>query len=325
MEKLGKCSFFIKDKALFGCYPTQENVEELEKFGVKYYVNLTYENEKNIVRYRTKNKILFYPIRDGNVPRNWKTFSRFLLKISKTIDELKNNEKIYIHCRAGYSRSPLLVSCLLIYMYNYEPEKSITLTNKYFLQRVELKDKHRIVGFPQTNTQKNFILNFFKPLYLNDMTNIDDIFNKNKYQDNKYIQPNIYINIINNININFNNKQIDDTYIYKNIYSIIDDILYNRVNTENIDDNMLYNIKHIQHKIVNTELDDIQIYIKNKFIKVIYLHLYLYIYNNRYYRENLLYTGLRPIIFKNDTNNIIGYILMLLRNHFSTFRINYYK
>ena len=35
------CSYFIKDKALFGSYPTQQSVEELEQEGVRYFVDLT--------------------------------------------------------------------------------------------------------------------------------------------------------------------------------------------------------------------------------------------------------------------------------------------
>jgi hypothetical protein len=33
-----RSSYFIKDKALFGSYPTQESVEELEKEGVRYFI-----------------------------------------------------------------------------------------------------------------------------------------------------------------------------------------------------------------------------------------------------------------------------------------------
>ena len=39
------CSYFIKDKAIFGSFPTQESVYELENEGVKYFVDLT-DNDK---------------------------------------------------------------------------------------------------------------------------------------------------------------------------------------------------------------------------------------------------------------------------------------
>ena len=42
-------SFFITDKALFGSFPTQAQVEELESTGVRYFVDLTNPNESKIV------------------------------------------------------------------------------------------------------------------------------------------------------------------------------------------------------------------------------------------------------------------------------------
>ena len=46
---MDNASFFIKNRALFGSFPTQESVEELEKNGVKYFINLTdLAIEKNI-------------------------------------------------------------------------------------------------------------------------------------------------------------------------------------------------------------------------------------------------------------------------------------
>ena len=50
---MDKCSYFLKDKAIFGSYPTQENVYDLEKKGVKYFINLTYTDEKLIIEYNT--------------------------------------------------------------------------------------------------------------------------------------------------------------------------------------------------------------------------------------------------------------------------------
>ena len=38
---MNNCSYFIKDRAMFGSYPTQEAVQELEHEGVIYFVNLT--------------------------------------------------------------------------------------------------------------------------------------------------------------------------------------------------------------------------------------------------------------------------------------------
>jgi len=40
------CSYFIKDKALFGSYPTLERAKELIDNGVSVFIDLTTESEK---------------------------------------------------------------------------------------------------------------------------------------------------------------------------------------------------------------------------------------------------------------------------------------
>ena len=55
---MDNCSFFIKNNALFGGFPTQENVDELEKNGVRYFVNLTEKNEPKINPYKTPTSIM---------------------------------------------------------------------------------------------------------------------------------------------------------------------------------------------------------------------------------------------------------------------------
>ena len=89
---MDKCSYFLKDKAIFGSYPTQENVYKLEKKGVKYFINLTYPDEKLIVEYETNNNIIRFPIKDRKVPNDIVSFSRLVVKISNIINDLKENQ-----------------------------------------------------------------------------------------------------------------------------------------------------------------------------------------------------------------------------------------
>ena len=37
---MNNSSFFIKDRALFGSFPSQDSVSELETLGVRYFVDL---------------------------------------------------------------------------------------------------------------------------------------------------------------------------------------------------------------------------------------------------------------------------------------------
>ena len=49
---MDKSSYFIKDRAMFGSFPTQEAVDELEIQGVRYFINLTNCNESKITHYK---------------------------------------------------------------------------------------------------------------------------------------------------------------------------------------------------------------------------------------------------------------------------------
>lgn len=277
-----KCSYFIKNKCLFGCYPTQEFVNILENIGVRYFINLTLKNENNIIEYKTNYNTIFYPIKDHKVPFNWKSFATFIIKISNIIFNLKDDEKLYIHCRAGYSRSPLVVSCLLSYIYNYPPEKSILLTNKYFLKRIDLKEKHRKIGFPQNNLQKAFILKFFQPLYIKNNKEIINTSDEKLYYKH-------FCNVT-----GFCSSSNFKVKIHDKIFETADYAISDLLNT--------YNDIQDKEKFKN---------------KLIYFILKLKFIQHKYIKENLLRTGLRPIILLSENNNnLIGEILTNIRNDF---------
>lgn len=161
-----KCSYFIKDKALFGGFPTQNEVENLENHHeVKYFINLTCNDETKITPYITKYTYIHYPIQDRKIPENWHTFSIFIIKVATIIKNLKNNDRLYLSCRAGHGRSGTVVACLLCYIYNLKPPEALKLTNEYHNNRVEMKQKWRDIGAPQTRTQKTFVYKFFETLY----------------------------------------------------------------------------------------------------------------------------------------------------------------
>jgi predicted NAD-dependent protein-ADP-ribosyltransferase YbiA (DUF1768 family) len=158
-------SYFIKDKALFGSYPTQEAIIELEKEGVKYFIDLTNKNENKITPYKTNYKYISFPIKDRAYPENINKFSKFILDISKIIRSLNNNEKIYIHCKGGHGRSGVVVAILLCKLFNFTPLEALEHTTKYHNNRLIMRDKWRKIGSPQTYQQKNFVHNFCRPLY----------------------------------------------------------------------------------------------------------------------------------------------------------------
>lgn len=162
---MNRCSFFIKNKALFGSYPSQEAVNELEGEGVRYFIDVTCPGEKKITKYNTKYMYLNYPIYDHKIPNDWKSFATLILTICAIIKNLPENEKIYIHCKGGHGRSGIVVACVLVNFFNISVKKALVLTNKYHGRRKEMREKWRKIGSPQTYMQKNFVMKFFDPLF----------------------------------------------------------------------------------------------------------------------------------------------------------------
>jgi protein-tyrosine phosphatase len=161
-----RSSEFIENKALFGSYPLQEQVYLFESIGVRYFVDLTCEGEKKITQYKTNYTYIRYSIPDRRVPTNWISFSKFIIKIGSIIKSLGVKEKIYIHCKGGHGRSGVVVASLLCYLYNMEPPEALRETKKYHSLREEMRLKWRKLGSPQTRSQKHFVTKFFEPLYI---------------------------------------------------------------------------------------------------------------------------------------------------------------
>jgi hypothetical protein len=157
------CSYFIKDTALFGAYPTQDEVDHLESIGVRHFVDLTCPGERKIIPYTTKHEYISYPIQDHRYPYNWYTFSRLIVRITEIISELTGDEKIYIGCKGGHGRSGIVTACVLTYYFSIDTTKAIELTTMYHSTRTNMKERWRRIGSPQTKGQKKFVYNFFKP------------------------------------------------------------------------------------------------------------------------------------------------------------------
>lgn len=159
-----RSSYFIDNKALFGSYPLQEQVNKFESMGVRYFVDLTCEGEKKIIPYKTRYNYLRYPIPDRRVPTNWGSFSSFVMKVGKIVRKLGSKESVYIHCKGGHGRSGVLVACLLCYLYGMDPSEALSETSLCHGRRVEMREKWRKMGSPQTRSQKHFVSKFFEPL-----------------------------------------------------------------------------------------------------------------------------------------------------------------
>lgn len=163
-----RCSEFIQGKALFGSYPSQETVHQLEQIGTKVFVDLTVPNERLTVPYHTTCKVLSYPIEDRGVPTDTEGYLLFLDSLRYTIHTLKDGEKMYLHCKGGHGRSGVVVASLMCYLYNMHPEEALRRTTFYHGKRPEMKMYWRRLGSPQTQDQKDFVRKLFAPVYIQD-------------------------------------------------------------------------------------------------------------------------------------------------------------
>ena len=162
------CSYFIKEKALFGGYPTNNSKNELREQGVMVFVDLTTEQEReNLEKYFLDDELFYinYPIEDRKIPIDPYDFTIFIAFLAKVIRKLPNKKKIYIHCKGGHGRAGIVVACLLCFMYNMAPESALELTTRYHSERKTMRAKWRTLGSPQTRTQKGFVIRLCKPIH----------------------------------------------------------------------------------------------------------------------------------------------------------------
>tara|TARA_A100001015_G_C14714557_1_gene603463 strand:+ start:136 stop:393 length:258 start_codon:yes stop_codon:yes gene_type:complete len=81
---MDNASYFIDNKALFGSYPDEICLKELQDNGVKIFVDVTNEND-HLQSYRQYLKdsdiYINFPIDDRKYPENATKFIQLLLKI----------------------------------------------------------------------------------------------------------------------------------------------------------------------------------------------------------------------------------------------------
>ena len=292
---MDKCSYFIDNKALFGSSPSQETVNYLENIGVKYFVDLTFKNERNLDVYTTKYKKYNYPIRDQYIPSNLITFSALILKIYKIIKNLQDGDKIYIHCKGGHGRAGIVVACVICLYMKVSPEVALILTNKFHKNRHTMRDKWRIIGSPQTYAQKDFVKNFFAPCYVDS----DSVFSINS-------QHKI---VIKNFGTFYTSEAAYQAYKNPN------DIEYVRLQMEEknaYESKRLGKLVEIRKDWLNVRVEVMEMILKHKFEQ------------HQELQEQLINTHIKPIILiSNKTSfwtnmkyNMFGKILQKIRNEY---------
>lgn len=159
-----RCSYFIQDKALFGSFPSQDAVHVLEELGVRCFIDLTKSDETKTTPYVTKYRYIKYPIVDRKIPEDWKSFAQLVVKICHVIHNLGRDEKVYVHCKGGHGRSGILVASIFCQYYSITPDDALKQTAKCHSNRPQMREKWRKLGSPQGKRQKDFVHRFFRPL-----------------------------------------------------------------------------------------------------------------------------------------------------------------
>jgi hypothetical protein len=176
-----KTSFFIYDKAIFGSYPTQLEVLELEKKGYNWFVNVTSDNERHITPYQTTTNYINFPIPDHKTPNNKETFTSFIYKLFRILVEYPSS-KMFIHCKGGHGRSGIVVATLCCLCFDMKSVESLSYTNKCHLMRKEMRDVWRHIGSPQTIIQKDFVRSITNEVEFS----ISDFNNVTRFEENTY-------------------------------------------------------------------------------------------------------------------------------------------
>ena len=273
---MDNCSYFIEGKGLFGSYPNKSSYEELVENGVKYFVDLTTENEKSKLYKYENNNCYSYQIKDRYIPENIYMFCKFIYKLENIITNMKDDEKIYIHCKGGHGRCGVIVSCLLCHIFKYSADKSLELTNQYHNNRKVMNERWRKLGSPQTDRQKEFVKRLFKPIFL------DNIYSRNTYYP---------LHNLSNHHIKY------DNIFYKNVnvcyYSLKDRKFYNRLNNTK----HYYEFKKVIENISSNNIKGNEKIILSNILKSKFT-------NNNDVKEILTKTLLKPIRYTEDNINI---------------------
>ena len=148
-------SYFIENKAMFGGFPSHDQVALLELLGFRHFVNLTSSTENKIKPYNTNYNYIAFPVVDGHHPIDDKNLYTLIYKICEIISD--DSGKIYIHCKGGHGRSGIIVALVTSIFFNVNADTALRHTNKCHNNRTEMRDIWRNIGSPQTATQKEFV------------------------------------------------------------------------------------------------------------------------------------------------------------------------
>jgi protein-tyrosine phosphatase len=155
----------IPDRVYFGPLPNEYMLEQLKKNRFNLIVNLTeYIDSYDLSIYKDDIRLIHYPIVDNSVPKDMHDYCKFIVNLKHEFDDKTN--KIYVHCRAGHSRSSMVMVSLLSCIYTDELKDIVNKVIECHQNRKRLRDvwRHRS---PFNYRQFMFLCAVHKNVYVN--------------------------------------------------------------------------------------------------------------------------------------------------------------
>lgn len=152
-------SCVVPDRVYFGPLPNEYMLEQLKEKKFNLIINLT-ENAYD----DTSLRIIHYPITDKSIPTDMSDYCRFIVQLKREFED--KSTKMYVHCRAGHSRSSMVIVSLLFCIYNDEIKDIVNRVIEYHRNRVQLRDIWHYKS-PFNYKQFMFLCTVHKNVYVN--------------------------------------------------------------------------------------------------------------------------------------------------------------
>ncbi len=151
-----------EERIRFGAYPRTNSLIALIDAGFTAFVDLTDVRdiillaERGVKAYRLPMDAYHYlrvPLSDHAPP----SIPMAKLIIAWVRACLKENLKVYIHCRGGHGRCATIAALLLMELEECSSKEALVAVFHAHQHRLVMKDRWRKLGAPQTTRQKSFV------------------------------------------------------------------------------------------------------------------------------------------------------------------------
>lgn len=150
-------------RVLFGAFPSTALARDLEADGVTLFVDLTQHDEDGTSPYQVTTAHVKYPIREHHAPSDWDSYRDLIVSLACAV---RRGQSLYIHCRAGHSRSSTVCASLLCQLDPaLHPEHAVARVAEIHSRRAGLSARWKRVRNPLTRAQHVFLYKFFSTLF----------------------------------------------------------------------------------------------------------------------------------------------------------------